>query len=78
LTGAYVGEQGETAINDGLILGDEVMFTVVCKRDGKKYKLKYTGTVKQDTITGNVDYDFDGLTGFLPFEGKRLSGVKKP
>ena len=74
LTGTYVGEQGETAITDGLILGDEIMFTVTCKRDGKQYKLKYTGAVKQDTITGSVDYDFDGVTGFLPFVGKRLSG----
>jgi hypothetical protein len=72
LTGTYLGEQGETPITDGLVLGDEVMFTVACTRDGKKYKLKYTGKVKPDAIEGGVDYDFDGMIGFLPFAGKRL------
>src|SRR5262249_18296832 len=76
LTGTYVGEQGETPVTDGLILGDEIIAAVACNRDGKKYKLKYTGRVTQDTIKGSVDYDFDGMTGFLPFEGKRLAAPK--
>jgi hypothetical protein len=76
LTGTYVGEHGETPITDGLVLGDEVMFTVACNRDGKKYKLKYTGKVTHDAIQGGVDYDFDGMIGFLPFEGKRLPDSK--
>jgi hypothetical protein len=76
LTGTYVGEQGATPITDGLVLGDEVMFTVACSRDGKKYKLKYTGKVTQDAIQGGVEYDFDGMLGFLPFEGTRVPDPK--
>jgi hypothetical protein len=71
LTGTYVGEQGETAIADGLLLGDEFVFEVARERDGKHFKLKYQGKVQGDTLKGSVDYDFDGLTGALDFEGKR-------
>jgi hypothetical protein len=78
LSGTYVGEQGQTPITDGLILGDEILFEVARNRDGKSYKLKYTGTVVGDTIKGSVVYNFDGLTGALNFEGKRVSGLKKP
>jgi hypothetical protein len=78
LTGTYVGEQGPTPIADGLILGDEILFEVARNRDGKSYKLKYTGTVAGDTIKGSVAYNFDGLTGSLDFEGKRVGGIKKP
>jgi hypothetical protein len=77
LTGSYVGERGETPIADGLILGDEIIFAVASNRDGKKYKLKYTGRVNEDTIKGSIDYDFDGMIGYLPFEGKRASSAKK-
>jgi hypothetical protein len=76
LTGTYVGHQGETAIADALILGDEFTFAVARTRDGKRFKLKYQGKVKGDALTGSVDFDFDGMTGTLNFDGKRV--VKKP
>jgi hypothetical protein len=76
LTGAYIGEHGETPIADGLILGDEIIFRVVCTRDGKSYRLKYNGTVRDDSMKGSVDYDFDGMIGALSFEGKRSSAPK--
>src|SRR5262245_18615835 len=78
LSGTYMGEQGQTPITDGLILGDEILFEVARNPDGKSYKLKYAGTVAGDTIKGSVVYNFDGLTGALDFEGKRVSGLKKP
>jgi len=76
LTGTYVGDQGETAIADGLILGDEFTFEVARTRDGKRFKLKYQGKVQGDALTGSVDFDFDGMTGTLNFDGKRLAGPK--
>jgi hypothetical protein len=79
LSGTYVGEQGETPISNGLILGDQILFEVARNRDGKRYRLKYNGTVKGDAVKGSVTYDFDGIAGLLDFAGKRLSGgVKKP
>jgi hypothetical protein len=73
-SGTYAGEQGDTAIADALILGDEFTFEVARSRDGKSYKLRYQGKVKGDTIKGSVDYDFDGIIGVLDFEGQRVGG----
>jgi hypothetical protein len=72
LNGSYLGEQGDTAIADALILGDEFTFEVGRDRDGKHFKLRYQGSVQGDTLKGSVDYDFDGMTGSLHFEGKRV------
>jgi hypothetical protein len=76
LSGTYQGEQGETPIADALIFGDEFTFEVNRARDGKKYKLRYQGKVAGETMKGSVEYDFDGINGFLDFEGKRISQTK--
>jgi hypothetical protein len=73
LKGTYQGEQGETPITDALIFGDELTFDVVRRRSGSQYRLKYQGKVSGDTMKGFVEYDFDGITGFLNFEGSRVS-----
>jgi hypothetical protein len=73
ITGTYTGENGDTPITDGLVLGDELSFEVVRQKDGKSYKLRYSAKVVKDTIKGSVDYNFDGMTGFFDFEGKRVA-----
>jgi hypothetical protein len=73
LSGVYVGELGETAINNALIFGDEVTFDVARDRDGKKYRLHYQGKIKGDTLAGSVDYDFDGIVGYVGFKGERAT-----
>ena len=73
LKGTYVGEQGETAINNAVIFGDDVTFDVAREQDGKKYRLHYQGKVKGDSLNGSVDYDFDGITGFVNFKGERAT-----
>jgi hypothetical protein len=73
-SGTYAGEHGDTKIADALILGDEFTFEVARETDGKKYRLRYQGKVKGDTLKGNVDYDFDGIAGFLSFDGQRVAG----
>jgi hypothetical protein len=80
LSGVYAGEQGETPITDALVLGDEITFDVARDRDGKKYKLHCQAQAKGDTLKGTVDYYFDGVTGFVDFEAKRLpaAATKKP
>jgi hypothetical protein len=73
LNGTYHGEHDETAISDALVFGDEFTFEVFRNRDGKRYRLKYQGKASGDTMKGSVEYDFDGVAGFLDFEGKRVS-----
>jgi hypothetical protein len=73
LKGTYVGEQGETPISNALIFGEEVTFDVNRNPDGKKYRLHYQGKIKGDALTGSVDYDFDGIIGFVDFKGERVS-----
>lgn len=75
-TGTYQGEQGETKIADGLIFGEEFSFEVLREREGKRYRLKYQGKVKGETIKGFADYDFDGMSGSLEFEGKKVGGAE--
>ena len=71
LKGVYVGEQGETAIDNALIFGDEVTFDVARDRNGKKYRLHYQGKIKGDALQGSVEYDFDGIAGNVGFTGER-------
>jgi hypothetical protein len=74
LTGTYVGENGKTKITDAVVFGDEFTFEVAREQDGKKFKLRYQGKVKGDAITGSVEYNFDGITGVIDYDGVRISG----
>jgi hypothetical protein len=73
VAGTYTGESGDTPVVDGLVLGDELTFEVTRQKDGKSYKLRYQGKVSGDTLKGNVDYAFDGMTGYFDFEAKRVA-----
>jgi hypothetical protein len=57
LTGVYIGGQSntETAIENGSVKGDTVSFSVTRERNGQKRTTKYTGTLKDDTITGKSE-----------------------
>jgi hypothetical protein len=74
LKGTYIGEQGETAIENALVFGDEITFDVARQHNGNKYRLHYQGKIKGDTVNGSVNYDFDGATGYLDFHGERVAG----
>jgi hypothetical protein len=71
LSGTYVGEHGETPITDAVLIGDEFTFEVARVTKDYKYRLRFQGKVKGDTLTGSVEHDFDGVIGFLDFEGHR-------
>ncbi|HEV3300446.1 MAG TPA: hypothetical protein VG055_12440 [Planctomycetaceae bacterium] len=73
LKGVYRGERAETAISNALVFGDEATFDVARDRDGKKYRLHFQGKIKGNTLSGNVDYDFDGMTGYIGFMGERMT-----
>ncbi|HXY37296.1 MAG TPA: FMN-binding protein [Planctomycetaceae bacterium] len=73
LQGVYVGEHGETPLENAVIFGDEVSFDVARDRDGKKFRLHYQGKLKGNALSGSVDYDFDGMTGYATFTGDRAT-----
>ncbi len=75
--GVYVGQQGETPIENALMFGDEFSFDVSRDHDGKKFRLHSQAKIKGDAITGTADYDFDGMSGYVPFTGER-SGAPAP
>jgi hypothetical protein len=50
LTGTVSGRQGDTAISDGKIKGNEISFTVVFNFQGNDVKFLYKGTVAGDDI----------------------------
>jgi hypothetical protein len=75
IKGVYIGEQGETPITNAILFGDEVSFDVARERGDKKYRLHFTGKIKGDTLTGNVDYDFDGMSGYIPVTGERVAAA---
>jgi hypothetical protein len=50
LTGTIAGQQGETAIADGKITGDEISFTVTRERQGNTIKQLFKGKVAGDEI----------------------------
>ena len=50
LTGTVSGRQGDQAISDGTIKGDDVSFTVVANFNGNEIKLLYKGKVSGDEL----------------------------
>lgn len=50
LTGTIAGQQGEAAIADGKITGDEISFTVTRERQGNTIKQLFKGKVAGDEI----------------------------
>lgn len=62
LTGAYVGGQSntETPLEDAKVAGDKISFKVTRERNGQKMTTAYSGTLKEDTITGTQERERDG------------------
>jgi hypothetical protein len=50
LTGTVSGPQGDIAISDGKVSGDEISFTVTANFGGNEVKLNYKGKVSGDEI----------------------------
>ena len=50
LTGTISGRQGDTAISDGKVKGDDVSFTVTREVQGNTLKFVYKGKVSGDEI----------------------------
>lgn len=76
LTGVYTGQLGETPAEQVKLDGSQLSFQVSRERDGRTYTMKYRGKIDGDTIKGTIDYDFDGQTGSIDFDGTRAKGEK--
>lgn len=54
LTGTIAGRQGEVAIQDGKVKGDNVSFNIVRNFNGNEMKMEYKGKVKGDELKLDV------------------------
>jgi hypothetical protein len=72
LTGTVTARDTESKIEDAKYKDGEVSFKVTREMNGNKVTLKYTGTIKGDTIKGKREMDRDGQTNTRDFEAKRV------
>ena len=68
LSGTYSAEEGENAIDDGTLSGEEVAWSVQISTPMGKFNLDFKGTVSGDAISGQVQA---GEFGSFPFKGTR-------
>jgi hypothetical protein len=59
LTGTVSGRQGDTAISDGKVAGDEISFIVVRNFRGEERKIQYKGKVSGDEIKLTITFGAD-------------------
>jgi uncharacterized lipoprotein YehR (DUF1307 family) len=59
LAGTVSGRQGETAISEGKINGDEISFVVVRNFQGEERKIEYKGKVSGDEIKMTITFGPD-------------------
>jgi len=75
LTGTVSGRNGETAITDGKVEGENISFTVVREFNGNKITQHYKGKVSGDTIHFSLTME-GGPMGNAPareFDAKRAT-----
>ena len=71
LTGTMSGMQGEMAISDGSVKGDDIAFVVVVNFNGNEMKLIHTGKVTGEVI--KMKRKREGAEGLgQEFEAKRV------
>lgn len=79
LSGTVSGRNGETAIEDAKLAGDEVSFSVTREFNGNKMVIKYSGKVSGDTIKGKSESQRDGQPQSRDWEAKReVAAAKEP
>ncbi len=71
LTGSVSGRNGDTAIDDAKIKGEEISFSVTREFNGNKMTAKYNGKLSGDTIKGKVETERDGEKRSRDWEAKR-------
>ena len=70
LTGSLSAEQGEQALEDGKVSGDDFSFKAGVSTPMGNIQLAFSGSVSGENISGNVQA---GDFGTFPFQGNRSS-----
>ena len=60
LSGTISGRNGDTAIDDPKLTGDDLSFSVTREFNGNKFVQKFSGKVSGDTIKGKIAFDRNG------------------
>ena len=60
LSGTVSGRNGDTAIDDAKLTGDELSFSVTREFNGNKFVQKFSGKVSGDAIKGKIAFDRNG------------------
>jgi hypothetical protein len=71
LTGTVSGRNGDTAIENASLKGDELSFVVNREFGGNKVTIKYNGKITGDTIKGKSEFARDGQSQSRDWEAKR-------
>jgi hypothetical protein len=77
LTGTISGRNGDTAIEEASLKGEEISFQVTREFNGNKVTTKYNGKVSGDSIKGKSETDRDGQTQSRDWEAKRETATAK-
>ena len=60
LSGTVSGRNGDTAIDDPKLTGDDLSFSVTREFNGNKFVQKFSGKVDGDAIKGKIEFDRNG------------------
>lgn len=77
LSGTVSGRNGDTAIEDAKLAGDDISFAVTREFNGNKMVIKYSGKVSGDTIKGKSESQRDGQPQSRDWEAKRETAAAK-
>ena len=78
LKGEYVGPRdAQREATNIKVVDNKLTFEISGENNGNAFKVVYTGKPRGDSIKGTIDYDFNGNTGTVDFEGKRLQEKEK-
>lgn len=71
LTGTVSGRNGDTAIENANLKGEEISFSVTREFNGNKMTSKYNGKLSGDSIKGKIETERDGEARSRDWEAKR-------
>jgi hypothetical protein len=75
LRGTAATDFGQLDVTDGWITGNDMSFALHLNFNGQMIQVNFAGTVKGDTVQGNVDVPGAGIPAF-PFTAVKASGFQ--
>ena len=73
LTGTAATDFGQLDVTNGWITGNDMSFTLNLNFSGQMIQVNFAGTVKGDTVSGNIDVPGAGIQPF-PFTAIKANG----